>query len=179
MKFGLYMGVGLCVVAAAANAQEVAGKKAASLPGALQDFKALDGMTPTGQLERRAVPQVWLKRLQAHQAAGRNLILPAPLPAQAVLVVGPTWYSFKWLQDGRHVVLMVHYKGFSLAGAPVLEQEADELVIGRAHGLVSATVHLAGAAVSVDVECSPVVKDTACFEDAYVRGVVARLAVLP
>ena len=108
---------------------------------------------------------------------GRALLMPGELPSEVLIVTGPTWYSVKWREGDRHVVLLVRYAGFVLPGfkAPV---DAADITISRSHGLVSADTNFEGAAVTIDVECASPNTDPAYASDDHLRRRIMGLAVL-
>lgn len=161
-----------------ALADETQEKRAASLPGVLVPLAPSIGLSTGLSLPQSAVPKSWLTQLQPLKSPTRNLLLPTPLPLEALLVVGPTWYSLKWREGGRHVVFMARYSGFTLAGFDAPQISPSEISISRSHGLVSADVNFEGAAVTLDVECSEPAKDPACSADDHLRQRILNLALL-
>lgn len=160
-------------------ADEGAAKVAASTPGAPVAFTHRHGLHLAAEVDRSELPKAWLERLAEHLKSGRTVVLPTPQPAAAVLVVAKDWYSFKWRAQGRHLVLLVHYRGFRLPGLAVdPAPDADAIVIGRSHGVLSASASLPGVALSLDIECLGGAADPGCGGDDLARKVIHHLSVV-
>jgi hypothetical protein len=165
------------LLAAVAVADEAADKRAASLPAGLQPLRHETGLSTGLSLPMERLPKAWSKKLRPLQQPGRALLMPGELPTHALIVTGPTWYSVKWREGDRHVVLMVRYAGFVLPGFKA-SIDAASIVIGRSHGLVSGDTNFEGAAVTIDVECAEPKTDPACASDDHLRRRIMGLAVL-
>ena len=165
--------------ALSAQAQEPLDKRAASQPGGVEIMPRERGLSTGLTFPADKVPKAWLKRLRAVRGGAGRVLVPTPLPVDALLVTGPTWYSLKWREGDRHVILMVRYAGFRLPGFDASGRDAQRMVIGRSHGLVSIDATLDGAAVTLDVECREPAQDEACSNDGSVRQRILNLAVVP
>ena len=172
-----FLAVFWLLMAAAAAADEAQDKRTASLPGALQPLHVQTGLSTGLTLPIERLPKTWVKQLSPLQQAGRALLMPSKLPSAALIVTGPTWYSVKWREGDRHVVLLVRYAGFVLPGFK-LPADPAAITIGRSHGLVSADTNFEGAAVTIDVECAEPKTDPACASDDHLRRRIMSLAVL-
>ena len=167
----------LCALSA--HAEEPVDKRSASQPGAIEILPRDRGLSTGLTFPADKVPKAWLNRLRSVRGAAGRVLVPTPLPAQAILVTGSTWYSLKWSEGDRHIILMVRYAGFRLPGFDASGRDAERMVIGRSHGLVSIDATLDGAAVTLDVECREPAQDEACSNDGSVRQRILNLAVVP
>ena len=82
------------------------------------------------------------------------MLVPAAVPVQAQLVVGPTWYSLSWREGPRHVVLLVRYAGHTIPGFDEPEIDPEQMVVSRTHGVARDRSDLRGRGRQYDVECA-------------------------
>ena len=165
----------LCALPAVADEAEE--KRAVSRPGVMTPFPA-GGRSLSNTVESEAMPATWLKTLKAWREAGRAVILPSNVPADGFLVSGATWYSLKWQEEGRHVILQVNAAGLRLPGLEEIDIDPEKILIGRSHALVSADARIHGLAVRIDIECRRGLEDPSCGDDDSMFERFENLAVL-
>ena len=169
----------LMLGALSVRADEARDKRAASQPGAVQILPADRGLSTGLTVPRARVPAEWLKRLKTVRGAEGRVLVPAAVPVQAQLVVGPTWYSLSWREGPRHVALLVRYAGHTIPGFDEPELDPEQMVVSRTHGVAGIAATFEGAGVNFDVECAEPAKDPACSSDSNLRERVMNLAVVP